>query len=65
MKRHHDHSNSYKEMCLIMGGLQFQSFSPFMAGNMAALWQTLLEEELSILHFDPNIAEMHVILCLV
>jgi hypothetical protein len=29
VKRHHDHSNSYKRKHLIEAGLQFQRFSPF------------------------------------
>jgi hypothetical protein len=51
MKKHHDHSNSYKGKHLIGVGLQFQRFSPLSAPQEADM---VLKKELRDLHSDPQ-----------
>ena len=52
VKRHHDHSDSYKGQHLIGAGLQFQRFSPLSSWWVACSVQAdvVLEKELRVLH---------------
>ena len=54
MKRHHDHSKSYKEKHLVGAGLQIQRYHGGKHGSMQV--DTVLERELRVLHLDRQAA---------
>jgi hypothetical protein len=59
MKRHHDHSNSYKGNHLIGAGVQFQGSIHYQHDGEHGSRQAdvILEKELRVLHLDPQAAE--------
>ena len=59
VKRHHDHSNSYKGKHLTGDGLLFQRFSPLSSRQETrqCAADMVLEKELRVLHLDPQAAE--------
>jgi hypothetical protein len=57
VNRHHDQSNSYKELHLIGAGLQVQRFSPLSSTREHGSIQAgTVQEELRILHLVPKTA---------
>ena len=52
VKRHHDHSNSYKRKAFHWDGLQ--SFSPLSSGHGGMQADMVLEKELRVPHLDPQ-----------
>jgi hypothetical protein len=61
MKRHHDHSNSYKGKHLIGADLQLRSSVHYHHGGKCGSTQTdlVLEKELRVLHLDQQAAGYH------
>ena len=64
MKRHHDHSNSYKGKHLIGAGLQFRVLVHYCHGRKHSCTRAdmMLEKEMRIFYLDPQKQEVNVTL---